>query len=67
LSTAKKLALIGMGYALSAGGGLAAVAVNELLMPADIAQASRGMVAFGDMILFVLVAGFSASRRPGSC
>jgi hypothetical protein len=57
LSTAKKLALIGAGYALSIGGGLAAVAINELLMPSDIAQSS-GMVAFGDMILFVLVAGF---------
>ena len=27
-------------------------------MPADIAQTSGGMVAFGDMILLVLVAGF---------
>jgi hypothetical protein len=32
--------------------------VNELRMPADIAQTSPGMVAFGDMILFVLAAGF---------
>jgi hypothetical protein len=47
-----------MGYALSVAGGLAAVAVNELLMPDDVAQGSPGMVAFGDMILFVLVAGF---------
>jgi hypothetical protein len=29
-----------------------------LRMPADIAQTSPSMVAFGDMILFVLVAGF---------
>jgi hypothetical protein len=57
LSTAKKLALIATGYALCVGGGLAAVAVNELFMPADVAQSS-GMVAFGDMILFVMVAGF---------
>ncbi len=35
----------------------AAVAVNELFMPADVAQTSPGMVAFDDMILFVLVAG----------
>ena len=55
---AKKLALIAVGYALSVAGGVAAVAVNELLMPADIAQTSPGMVAFGDMILFVLVTGF---------
>src|SRR5437762_8264378 len=52
------LVLIAAGYALSIGGGLAAVTVNELLMPADVAQDSPGMVAFGDMILFLLVAGF---------
>jgi hypothetical protein len=50
--------LIATGYALSVGGGLAAVAVNELFIPADVAQTSPGMVAFGDMILFMLVAGF---------
>jgi hypothetical protein len=58
MRTAKKLALIAAGYAPSVAGGVAAVAVNELRMPADIAQTSPGMVAFGDMILFVLVAGF---------
>jgi hypothetical protein len=58
VSTAKKLALIAAGYALAVAGGFGAVAVNELLMPDDIAQTSGGMVAFGDMILFVLVAGF---------
>jgi hypothetical protein len=59
----KSLALIAAGYALSVGGGLAAVAVNELFMPADVAQGSPGMVAFGDMILFVLVTG-SLSLAP---
>ena len=58
MSAAKKLALIAAGYAFSVAGGVAAVVVNELRMPADIAQSSPGMVAFGDMILFVLVAGF---------
>jgi hypothetical protein len=58
MSTAKSLALIVAGYALAVAGGFAAVAVNELLMPADIAETSPGMVAFGDMILLVLVAGF---------
>lgn len=58
MSTTKKLGLIAAGYVLSFVGGLAAVAVNEALMPADIAQTSGGMVAFGNMILFVLVAGF---------
>ena len=58
LSTAKKLALIAAGYALSFIGGLAAVALNELRISADDAQASSGMAAFGDMVLFVLVVGF---------
>ena len=58
MSTAKKLALIAAGYALCVVAGCAAVTVNELRMPADVAQGSPGMVAFGDMILFVLVAGF---------
>ncbi|HEY8162159.1 MAG TPA: hypothetical protein VIF34_07835 [Methylocystis sp.] len=55
---AKRLALIASGYALSIAVGVAAVAVNEFLMPADIADSSGGMVAFGDMVLFVLTAGF---------
>jgi hypothetical protein len=58
MSKPKGLALIAAGYVLSVGGGLAAVAVNELFMPADVAQTSPGMVAFGDMVLFVLVTGF---------
>lgn len=58
MSTWKTLALIAAGYVLAVAGGLAAVAVNELFMPVDVAQGSPGMVAFGDMILFVLVTGF---------
>src|SRR5262249_5770512 len=58
MSTLKALALAAAGYALSIGWGLVAVAINELLIPADTAQSSSGMVAFGDMILFVLVTGF---------
>ena len=58
MSTAKRLALIAAGYALCVVAGCAAVTVNELRMPADVAQGSPGMVAFGDMILFVLVTGF---------
>jgi hypothetical protein len=58
MSTAKRLALIAAGYVLSVVAGFAAVTVNELRMPADVAQGSPGMVAFGDMILFVLVTGF---------
>jgi len=58
MGAAKKLALIALGYALAVVGGIVAVAVNELLIPADVAQGSGGMVAFGDMILFVLATGF---------
>jgi hypothetical protein len=58
MSAAKKLALIALGYALAVAGGVAAVAINELFIPADVAQDSGGMVAFGNMILFVLAAGF---------
>jgi hypothetical protein len=54
----RRLALIALGYALAVVGGLAAVALNELLMSADAAQGSPGMVAFGDVILFLLVTGF---------
>jgi hypothetical protein len=57
MSTAKRLAWIAGGYAFAVGAGFAAVAVNELFMAEDVAQGSPGMVAFGDMILFVLAAG----------
>ena len=52
MSVGKKLVLIAVGYALSVAGGIAAVAVNELLIPDDIRETS------GDMVLFVLAAGF---------
>jgi hypothetical protein len=58
MSTAKRLVLIAAGYAVAAGVGIAAVAINELRMSEDLAQGSPGMVAFGDMILFVFVTGF---------
>lgn len=57
MTDAKKLALIALGYVVSLVGGLAAVAVNEMLIPDEIQQTSGGMVAFGDMVLFVLAAG----------
>jgi hypothetical protein len=60
MSVTKRLALIAVGYALSLAGGVSAVAVNELRMPADIAQTSPGMVAFGDVILFLLATGLLA-------
>jgi hypothetical protein len=57
MSVTKRLALIALGYGLSLAGGIAAVTINELRMPADIAQTSPGMVAFGDMILLLVVMG----------
>jgi hypothetical protein len=60
MRTAKRLALIAAGYVLCVVAGFAAVTVNELRMPTDVAQGSPGMVAFGDMVLFVLVAGFAS-------
>jgi hypothetical protein len=58
VSNSKKLALIAIGYVLSVAVGFVAAAVNEALMPDDVAQGSPGMVAFGDMILFIFVTGF---------
>ena len=58
VSVGKKLVLIAEGYSLAIAGGVAAVAVNELLIADDIKDASGGMVAFGDMVLFLLAAGF---------
>ena len=58
MSVARKLLWIAMGYVLSVAGGATVVAVHELLALADAAQNSGGMAAFGDMILFLLAAGF---------
>jgi hypothetical protein len=58
MRTAKRLALIAAGYAVSVAVGIAAVAINELRMSEDTLQGSSGMVAFGDMVLFVFVTGF---------
>ncbi len=60
MSIIKKLALIAAGYVLAVIGGLAAVAINELRIPEDVQETSGGMVAFSDMVLFVLVTGFLA-------
>lgn len=54
----RKLALIAAGYAVSVVLGFVAAALNEAMMPDDVSQGSPGMVAFGDVILFVLVTGF---------
>jgi len=60
VTTAKKLGLIAAGYVVAVACGFGGVAINEAFLPAEISQGSSGMVAFGDMILFVLVTGFLA-------
>ena len=60
MGVAGKLALIGIGYALAVGVGVLAVMLNEMTIPADVSQASGGMVAFGDLLLFIGVAGVVA-------
>lgn len=57
LSRAKVLALIGLGYVASVAGGVAAVVVVDMLIRDDVKDASGGMVAFGEMIVFVLATG----------
>jgi hypothetical protein len=57
MSTAKRLAWLGAGYVFAVVAGFAAVALNELSMTEEAVQGSPGMVAFGDMIVFVLGAG----------
>jgi len=60
MTTARKLGLIAAGYVGAFACGYVAVAVDEAFMPDEISQGSPGMVAFGDMILFVLVVGIIA-------
>ncbi|MFO1148288.1 MAG: hypothetical protein U1E62_07920 [Alsobacter sp.] len=57
------LLAIAAGYVLAALGGLAAVAINGWMTPAEASRQSGGMVAFGDLVLFVGVAGL-ASLAP---
>lgn len=60
-----KFGLVIGGYVVAclvAGG---AVYINQLLTPPDVLQASGGMSAFGDMILFVGVLGFLALFPTG--
>jgi hypothetical protein len=58
MSVFGRLAWIAAGYGLAIAAGVVAVSINEMLIPADVSQSSGGMVAFGDMILFVLAVGF---------
>jgi hypothetical protein len=57
MGVGKKLCWIAAGYGLSIAGGVGAVTLNELSMSEEIQQGSPGMVAFGDVIVFLLAAG----------
>lgn len=65
MSRLSKLGLVLGGYAVAVVVAYAAVYVNSLLTPADPAQASAGMQAFGDFILFVGVFGLLAVIPTG--
>ena len=52
-----KVAIVAAGYVLAILIAWAAVAVHAVLTNGPAAQASAGMSAFGDLVLFVLVFG----------
>ena len=58
MKVGKQLALIAAGYALALVGGTAAGGLYDLLIPDDVQQQSGGMVAFADMVVFMLATGF---------
>jgi hypothetical protein len=58
MKVGRQLALIAAGYALAVVGGIAAGGLYDLLISDDIKQTSGGMVAFADMVVFMLAAGF---------
>ena len=59
----QKVGLVLGGYILACLAAGGAVYVNQLFTPDDVAQASAGMSAFGDLILFV-AAFFVLSLMP---
>jgi hypothetical protein len=60
----KKIALILAGYGLAVLMAMAAVKINSSFIPAD--QASGGMAAFGDLVLFLGVFGLAALPVTGA-
>jgi hypothetical protein len=65
LSTLAKFGLVISGYVAAILVASGAVYVNQLLTPPDVLQASAGMSAFGDLILFVGVFGILALFPTG--
>ncbi len=60
MSKLTKLGLVIGGYMLACLAAIGSVYVNGLFTPAAVAQASAGMSAFGDLILFIGMFGFFA-------
>jgi len=65
MSRLTKLSLVAGGYAAACLIASGAVYVNQFFTPAAASQASAGMSAFGDLILFVLVFGVAALLPTG--
>ena len=60
-----KLGLVIGGYVLACLGAVGAVYINGLFIDPAVSQASSGMSAFGDLILFVGVFGVLALLPTG--
>ena len=65
LSKVSKVSLVIGGYVLACLIAIGVVYLYELSIPAAASQASSGMYAFGDLILFIGVCGFLALIPTG--
>lgn len=65
MSRLTKLALVFGGYAAACLIAYGAIYVHQLLSPPDVLQASAGMSAFGEFVLFIIVFGFFALVPAG--
>jgi hypothetical protein len=65
MSTLAKLGLVIGGYVAACLAAYGAVYINDLFMDPTVLQASSGMSAFGDLILFVGVFGVLALIPTG--
>lgn len=65
MTSARKIGIVAGGYAAAAVVALAAVGVDVATTRSAQAQASSGMLAFGDALLFVAVFGVAALAPTG--
>jgi hypothetical protein len=66
MNSAVKIAIVAGGYLLAFLVASAAVALHAALTNQSVAQASGGMSAFGDLVLFVIVFGAAAVVPTGA-